>query len=56
MESVIKNALGIIIGNKDIEGADRIVYETKIYKAVVISARNSECFYFFLNIEVERLS
>ena len=56
MESVIKNALGIIIGNKDIEGADRIVYETGIYKAVVISARASECFYFFLNIEVERLS
>ena len=36
MESVIKNALGIIIGNKDIEGADGIVYETEIYKAVVI--------------------
>ena len=53
---VIKKALGIIIGNKDIEGADRIVYETGIYKAVVISARASECFYFFLNIEVERLS
>ena len=32
MESVIKNALGIIIGNKDIEGADRIVYETGILK------------------------
>ena len=31
MESVIKNALGIIIiGDKDIEGADRIVYETGI--------------------------
>ena len=56
MESIIKNALRIIIGNKDIEGADRIVYETGIYKAVVISARVSECFYFFLNIEVERLS
>ena len=49
MESVIKNALGIIIGNKDIEGADRIVCETGINKAVVISARASECF-FFLNI------
>ena len=46
----------IIIGNKDIEGADRIVYETGIYKAVVISVMASECFYFFLNIEVERLS
>ena len=56
MESVIKNALGIIIGNKDIEGADRIVYETEIYKAVVISAKAGECLYFFLNIEVERLS
>ena len=54
--SVIKNALGIIIGNKDIEGADRIVYETGIYKAVVISAMASKYFYFFLNIEVERLS
>ena len=54
MESVIKNALGTIIGNKDIEGADRIVYETGIYKAVVISARASEC-YFILNIQVERL-
>ena len=52
MESVIKNALGIIIGNKDIEGADRIIYETGIYKAVVISVRANECFYFFLNIEV----
>ena len=30
MESVIKIALGIIIGNKDIEGADRIVYEAGI--------------------------
>ena len=56
MESVIINALGIIIGNKDIESADRIVYETGIYKAVVISARASECFNFFLNIEGERLS
>ena len=42
MESVIKNALGIIIGNKDIEGADRIVYESGIYKAVVISRGVSE--------------
>ena len=56
MERVIKNALGIIIRNKDIEGADRIDYETGIYKSVLISARASECFYFFLNIEVERLS
>ena len=47
MESVIKNALGIKIGNNDIEGADRIVYETGSYKAVVISARASECFHFF---------
>ena len=47
MESVIKNVLGIIIiGYKDIEGADRIVYETGIYKVVVISARASECFFF----------
>ena len=47
MESVIKNALAIIIGNKDIEGVDRIVYETGIYKAVVISPRACECLYFF---------
>ena len=26
------------------------------YKDIVISARAGECFYFFLNIEVERLS
>ena len=49
MESVIKNALGII-SNKDIEGADRIVYETGIYKAEVISARASACFYFIFLI------
>ena len=38
----------------EIKCADRIVYETGIYKAVVVSARASECF-FFLNIEEERL-
>ena len=37
----------------EIKCADRIVYETGIYEAVVVSARASECF--FLNIEEERL-
>ena len=45
MGSVIKNALEIIIGNKEIECSDRIVYETGIYKAVVISTRASDFFF-----------
>ena len=40
----------------EIERGDIIVYETGIYKAVVVSARASECFFFLLYIEVERLS
>ena len=42
MESVIKNVLGVTIVNNEIECADRIVYETGTYKAVVISGRASE--------------
>ena len=54
MESVIKNALRVTSVSKEIERADRIVYETGIYKAVVVSTRAGECF--FLYIEVELLS
>ena len=43
MESVIKNVWGVTIVNNEIECADRIVYETGTYKAVVISGRVSEC-------------
>ena len=39
--------------SQEIERGDIIVYETGIYKAVVVSARASKCFFF---IEVERLS
>ena len=52
--SVFKNVLLVTIVSNEIKCADRIVYETRIYKAVVVSARASECF-FFLNIEEERL-
>ena len=41
------------IVSNEIKCADRIVYETGIYEAVIVSARASECF--FLNIEEERL-
>ena len=51
MESVVKNAWreggGVTIVSLEIERADKIVYETGIYKAVVVSARASECFFFF---------
>ena len=43
MESLIKNVLGVTIVSKEIECADRIVFETGIYKAVVVSARAKEC-------------
>ena len=43
MESVIKNVWGVTIVNNEIECADRIVYETGTYKAVVISGRGCEC-------------
>ena len=42
MESVIKNVLGVTIVSKEIECADRIVPETGIYKAFVVSARAKE--------------
>ena len=42
------------IVTNEIKCADRIVYETGIYEAVVVSARASE-YFFFLNIEEERL-
>ena len=41
MESVTKNVCGVTIVNNEIECADRIVYETGTYKAVVIRA--GEC-------------
>ena len=53
--SVTKNVLGVTIVSNEIECADRIVYETGVYEDVVVSARASECFIFFLNIEEERL-
>ena len=53
MEVVIKNVWGVTIVSKEIDCADNIVHETGIYKAIVVSTRESEC---FLNIEVERLS
>ena len=40
--SVLKKC---IVSN-EIKCADRIVYETGIYEAVVVSARASECFFF----------
>ena len=47
MESVVKNVLGVTIVSKEIECADTIVYENGIYEAVLVSARASECFFFF---------
>ena len=44
MESVIKNVWGVTTANNEIECADRIVYETGTYKAVVVSGRAGECF------------
>ena len=35
MERINKNVLGVTIASKKIECADRIVYETGIYRAVV---------------------
>ena len=42
MESVVKNVLGVTIVSKEIDCADRIVYENGIYRAVLASARASE--------------
>ena len=50
MESVIKNALRVTIVSKEIECADRIVYETGNYKAVVVSTRAGECFFYILKL------
>ena len=47
MASVIKNVWGATIVSQEIERGDIIVYETGIYKAVVVSARASKCFFFF---------
>ena len=44
--SVFKNVLLVTIASNEIKCADRIVYETGIYEAVVESARASECFFF----------
>ena len=43
MERVIKNVLEVTIISKEIECGDKIVTETGIYKAVVVSARANEC-------------
>ena len=48
MVRVIKNVWGVTIVSKEIKCADRIVYEIGIYKAVVFSARDSECFFYIL--------
>ena len=46
MASVIKNVWGATIVSQENERNDIIVYETGIYKAVVVSAR-SNIFFFF---------
>ena len=47
MASVIKNVWGATIVSQEIERNDIIVYETGIYKAVVVSARSSKYIFFF---------
>ena len=44
MATVIKNVWEVTIVNNGIECANRIVYETGTYKAVVFSGRAGECF------------
>ena len=51
-----QKCMGATIVSQEIERGDTIVYETGIYKAVVVSARASKCFFFLLYIEEERLS
>ena len=46
MASVIKNVWGATIVSQEIERDDIIVYETGIYKAVVVTARASKRFFF----------
>ena len=53
MASVIKNVWGAPIVSQEIERGDIIVYETGIYKAVVVSARASKCFFFFYILKWE---
>ena len=55
MANVIKNVWGATIVSQEIERNDIIVYETGIYKSVVVSARSSK-YFFLLYIEVGRLS
>ena len=50
-----QKCMGTTNVSQEIERGDIIVYETVIYKAVVLSARSSKCF-FLPYIEVERLS
>ena len=38
-----QKCMGVTIVNNEIECADRIVYETGTYKAVVVSGRAGEC-------------
>ena len=45
--SVTKNVLGVSAVSKDIECVDRIVYGTRIYKGVLVSAKVSECFFLY---------
>ena len=56
MASVIKNVWGATIVSQEIERGDIIVYETAIYKAVVVSARASKCFFFFYILKWKDLS
>ena len=48
MASVIKNVWGATIVSQEIERGDIIVYETAIFKAVVVSARAIKCFFFYI--------
>ena len=54
MESVIKNygGLPLLIMKLSVH-ADRIVYETGTYKAVVISGRAGECIIYFFIMKFE---
>ena len=56
MESVIKNVWEVTIVNNEIECADRIVYETGTYKAVVVSGRAGECFIsLYLSVKIAQI-
>ena len=47
-ESVIKKVFGVTIASKEIGCADRIVYDTGIYKVVAVSARARDCIFYML--------